>query len=779
MSNETLSKSKKKRLKRLAAQKRREEEANLLLTTPYIPEDSLNPLDKLREKLTTQDGYELSLVDCAMDEMWNLGLEYGEYSEVKIFLENNVHELLVKLELKQQQAQQKQVKEEPKRVTFVQEPVVEPIVEKKEEKQPQGMMKNQIQKEEEVPVIVDEEVPDEATPAILVDVEEEEIKDSFVHVTAEPEVVQEVTPLSVPVPAPAPVAAEKVDEVVEQPTSLDLMTKLDIVANTDDLNDAIIALTEWINKAATPEEIQKFCNPQSKALATVITRCMTSSSNSTGQLLDLIGSILRNIHVPSTQLVTSVKALGSLWMQSKSITNQVQQDMKENMVQSVVSHSINRIHTMVQSYSRQGSSQVNVSKLKEEIQQMEMELQKMNKTDKNMLDLMMQRDACKSLTEKYDLLLNISGSDAVVTSPLRSSNKVTVESTLKELLSTDQLVNITNAKRNLEKFKLIQTSASSTTPERSSLLSQISLLEDRQLTIVSTIESLTLELNKMKMEQSLLEQDLNQKKVQLKELDGSLSNAQKEFNAQMDESKQWMELESSLQGFCNQIVEFDEIMQDVGFVSKQSKSGASGEGSVSLVQLLHASHKYFQSELETIEYLKARANAITTKIPTITREIAEFEMLGMSSTVADMKKNLKEMEQNAQDDLDLVQALTKEAEGTKDTFIDQLQGFLSSPAYDQSQQGEYAEVLKEIDTSLAKLDMSGDIKWSSVMIMYGCAFGSPVKTAEKKLNTSAQASVPAESSNPKPKKTGWNIAAAGGAAAKSLRDIQNEELTTM
>ena len=258
MSNETLSKSKKKRLKRLAAQKRREEEAQTLLTTPYIPEDSLNPLDKLREKLTTQDGYELSLVDCAMDEMWNLGLEYGEYSEVKIFLENNVHELLVKLELKQQQAQQKQVKEEPKRVTFVQEPVVEPIVEKKEEKQQQHIVKNQIQKEEEIPVIVDEEVPEEATPAILVD-EDEQIKgSSFGNVTPEPEVVQEVTPITVPVSAPAPVAVKKADEVVEQPTSLDLMTKLDIVANTDDLNDAIIALTEWINKAATSEEVSIF-----------------------------------------------------------------------------------------------------------------------------------------------------------------------------------------------------------------------------------------------------------------------------------------------------------------------------------------------------------------------------------------------------------------------------------------------------------------------------------------------------------------------------------------
>ena len=507
---------------------------------------------------------------------------------------------------------------------------------------------------------------------------------------------------------------------------------------------------------------------------------MNSSSNSTGQLLDLIGSILRNIHVPSTQLVTCVKALGSLWMQSKSISSQVQQDMKDSMIQSVVSHSINRMHAMVHSFSRQGSTQINVSKVKEEIHQMEMELQKIKTTDKNMLDLMMQRDACKSLTEKYDLLLNMSGTDTVVVkSPLRS--KVTVESTLKELLSTDQLVNIANAKRNMEKLKLVQNSTSSTTPERSALFSQISLMEDRQLTIVSTIESLTLELNKLKMEQSLLEQDLNLKNIQLKELDGSLSNAQKLINAQLDESKQWMELESSLQGFCNQIVEFDEIMQDVGSVSKQEKvgSGTSSETSVSLVQLLHASNKYFQSELETIEYLKARADAITTKIPTISREIAEFEMLGMSSTVADMKKNLKEMEQNAKDDLDLLQALTKEAEATKDTFIDQLQGFLSSPAYDQSKQGEYAEVLKEIDTSLAKLDMSGDIKWSSVMIMYGCAFGSPVKTAAKKPNTSVNASVPAVSANPKPKKTGWNIAAAGGAAAKSLRDIQNEELTTM
>ena len=199
MSNETISKSKKKRLKRLAAQKRREEEANILLTTPSIPQDSLNPLDKLREKLTTQDGYDLSLVDCAMDEMWNLGLEYGEYPEVKIFLENNVNELLVKLEMRQNKMEQTQVASVEKQVTFVEEPIVqsnENHIEVKQQQQ-QGILKRHI-KQEEIPVIVDEEVPEEATPAILVDddEEEEESKESFGNVTPEPEIVQETQAVS-------------------------------------------------------------------------------------------------------------------------------------------------------------------------------------------------------------------------------------------------------------------------------------------------------------------------------------------------------------------------------------------------------------------------------------------------------------------------------------------------------------------------------------------------------------------------------------------------------
>jgi hypothetical protein len=37
---------------------------------------------------------------------------------------------------------------------------------------------------------------------------------------------------------------------------LDLSAKLDIVANSEHLNDGIIALTEWVNKAASPSEVR-------------------------------------------------------------------------------------------------------------------------------------------------------------------------------------------------------------------------------------------------------------------------------------------------------------------------------------------------------------------------------------------------------------------------------------------------------------------------------------------------------------------------------------------
>jgi len=146
------------------------------------------------------------------------------------------------------------------------------------------------------------------------------------------------------------------------------------------------------------------------------------------------------------------------------------------------------------------------------------------------------------------------------------------------------------------------------------------------------------------------------------------------------------------------------------------------------------------------------------------REIKEFEALGMASTVADMKKKEKEMLDNMLDDNDLIDALIGEADVAKLTFVEQLEGYFVSSAFDQTEQESYASTLQQINKILTEIGVPADARWANLMVMYSASAPSSSMVA------------PLTPVRPKKKTTGWNLSQPVGTnRIKSLLDIQNEE----
>jgi hypothetical protein len=81
-----MTKSKKKRLKRLKAKQHRGEDDEL--QNKFLPADSsaLNPIDKMRKDFV-KAGYDIDTVDVALERMWNLGLDYSNFDSVLKFLD--------------------------------------------------------------------------------------------------------------------------------------------------------------------------------------------------------------------------------------------------------------------------------------------------------------------------------------------------------------------------------------------------------------------------------------------------------------------------------------------------------------------------------------------------------------------------------------------------------------------------------------------------------------------------------------------------------------------
>ena len=222
-----MSKAKKKRVKRMKAKQRKEEEAKKA-SEPHIPDDSLNPHDMLRGRLV-DIGYNLKVVDAAMDEMWDLQMDYSDFDSVFNFLQGGggvpkQSQLIVEVDVDQ---------------------------EEEEDKQEQGDVGTEI-------VLVspsdisDASIGASASASASYSIQADE---SNANVTD-----MDTATSHHDVTETAPVQQQQQPDVRSKKNirvkPLDLLAKLDIVANSENLNDGIIALTEWVNKAASPSEVR-------------------------------------------------------------------------------------------------------------------------------------------------------------------------------------------------------------------------------------------------------------------------------------------------------------------------------------------------------------------------------------------------------------------------------------------------------------------------------------------------------------------------------------------
>jgi type II secretory pathway component PulM len=255
-----LTKSQKKRLKRNKAKTRKAaaaaEEVTVVPATPVL--DPLNSHDALRIGLQNL-GFELSDIDRSIEEMWNLGLDYSDINDVATFMTNEKASAATSAAA----------------TSVVKDVQVDPSVTEVNSSTPNSIVTS-------ASTAIESSTSDIGRPKRAAS--EEEVKTVSTAMDAKepgsPKVPLTVTKNGQPVSAEtqtkhtntnAPsiatnghghsngssnnnVAKSKRNvEAKQAPPTLKM--KLNVVANDENLTDAIVALTEWIVKAATPTEV--------------------------------------------------------------------------------------------------------------------------------------------------------------------------------------------------------------------------------------------------------------------------------------------------------------------------------------------------------------------------------------------------------------------------------------------------------------------------------------------------------------------------------------------
>ena len=241
-----LSKSKKKRMKRDKAKQRKEDQ--VVEPEHTIRDDGLNTHDKLRSELVKL-GFELADVDKAMEDMWNQQLDYTDFDAVLGFIENaginsgssgnssgsvNGNGIGIGIGIEEKELDPPAA---PDTVVTV-ESFSSPSSPSCSGKGPPDATEEPV----EMAAVVSEPVAvTVAVETVVVAVEPIEIESSRPEESADVDVDVDVD-----------VEERKMKPRVKP---FELSSKLDIVANSENLTDGIIALTEWVVKAATPPQV--------------------------------------------------------------------------------------------------------------------------------------------------------------------------------------------------------------------------------------------------------------------------------------------------------------------------------------------------------------------------------------------------------------------------------------------------------------------------------------------------------------------------------------------
>ena len=674
----TMSKSKKKRMQRAKAKQRKEEEqqpGNGSIGMSSIPANSLNPLDSIRSDLVKL-GYELSYVDKAMDEMWTQQLDYSDMDSVLTFIQERDKRRCVDvlassstvsatstatatalddLDLEEYSTvpttdsgleQDGKIAEDSGSPT----PTENSSSRSTHRSTPNGNGNGNASPTPcAVPLITTANTSTDA------DAEAQEYPPKHTSISTTQDPTTTGTKLK---------KQTKGEQPPTQPLSLS--AKLDIVAQSQDLTDGIIALTEWVVKAATPPQIMELCecndsnnsknsntnnNADANALKTVIKRIILSGDRKyTGQLLDLIGTILRTVGAPSTQLVSSAKALGMLLKRtSEACADNTTDQLKGAIANSVSEHAAKIVASVVKSMIQDSESVVHAYASKNVEADMHQLLQgasdKSKNSRKSVVDLMANRDKSKSVSEKYSVLVEVSiqeqesqadaSKDAdnastagAVATPLDESEVV------KDMLG-DNYHSVVTSKAKMMELKSRQERMNNSIPERVELLERRRLQNEEKDRIGSRIQQLRAELLQLEQEEKEVMAKVEDSELKLEDMDGSFSEEAKQVREELEAVSQKVKVEACMSQVAQQLCEFDSAMKAVSNSQSQPKKADDGddnddgesskgeEGDIAskvgnaLNCYLRVTSFYFSSELNVLSFLTARATNIEAEIPTL------------------------------------------------------------------------------------------------------------------------------------------------------------------
>jgi len=492
-----LSKSQKKRMKRNKSKLNKEASDR---TKNAHTDSTLNAHDAIRLALQNL-GFSIDAIDKSIEDMWNLNLDYDDFNAVLKYMTT-------------EQSSSRSIKKE-------EEPAVESGADHMEQ---ENQLDNRDDQDDHASVSF------KITPTVGDDQDLTETLTASSTGTFESDQISRTPENTV-----APSKEVKVDNERSTNTNteenkrnsaqqnLTLNSKLEMVANHTNLTHAIVALTQWVNKAATPFEISELWNGNdSCALKTVITRIVMTSSatNFSGQLLDLIASILRISGSSSSQISSSARAFNNAFTIAKTIAHSREgENINEHIANGIADYIINDVSTTVETFysSNHGGGAKMMGKLETEISNVKSSLD-VSTTHKsqNIVNMLANRDQARDIARNYSNIVNRKMS-------CRSKCTETSKDDLIAMLLGPRFEAVTSSEAAYDELKKKGENESSKLFEnRVTMVANIDTMKAKKNVISDKMKELQLELERLTKESDEMEIQINEAQFDLDSLQESV-----------------------------------------------------------------------------------------------------------------------------------------------------------------------------------------------------------------------------------------------------------------
>lgn len=715
-----MSKSQKKRLKRNKSKQRAEASDQVAsassspkqeqLQQQQQPQDPLNPHAKLRHDLLSL-GYSVEEIDNGMEEMWNHGMQYDELEAVTSFLEDKrelwANEVNVQASVDADDA----------------------IVSTEEEKESAAV--SEVRKEEDL-------------SACAPNAEEEKLGNQPDETPEDEEVTEDPDD-------------ETETEVVP---AMDLISKLEVVADFENLQDALFAISEWVNKAAKPDELLDFCGVKEEAsstaerspFATILKRSIAYIGDTDDYyrtvILPYLHSLLSGVLVGHVETSSVVDQLLNVVYYSRNAITQLTSSSLPSSVPDDISMAVSRLIAALvhknlasitsascsSSSSLEATMQSNLMHVSNEMNQMLAQVgQQPPARGNGVVELMTERDCRRCLAEKASDLSKL------VLQSLSNENDLATSS--QPLESTSHLLQSNDAKLTMfssllgEHYSTVQTGVRSYRDTESriktlqaDLTSKHAEVAAELLRVHSDLQHITRRKNELLLELEQLERNetlLQNREAELNTiLTGAESGSEVAFlQSQRVELMGMMRTDDSLRNLVDKMSDFETVLfvnkkaENVDNLQQQVKSSSYAEdqsisaeevaGKITL--LMDQMQNYFRAEAAIIKFLRDRVVNMKMEHKDLQREIVQFKELGLTTNVNQMIQSSDEIKRNISEDESVLSALCLEADKMQTSLYERVMDYVNDPTGNYVLSSSDMAALSNIIQSISRIGVTSQL----------------------------------------------------------------------